>query len=94
MYDEQMDRIECYLRKIETSLDSLRNEIGKIGTAVEVEKELMKLTRTDVDRLYMRTDANKTEITVLKTKAGFFGTLGGMIAGTVIGAVMDFFRRA
>lgn len=90
---EQFERIERHLDKIEKAIETIRADINDLKTSMGIERELMRQSRSDIDRLYARAESNKTEITVLKTKAGFLGTIGGVIAGAIAGVMVDLIRR-
>lgn len=76
---------DAQLNRLFEKLDLVLEEVGEVKTLNRLQAELAKQYEKRVDKIESRQDVMRDEVTTLKTKASVFGTLGGIVSGSVMG---------
>jgi len=76
---------DAQLNRLFEKLDLVLEEVGEVKTLNRLQAELAKQYEKRVDKIESRQDVMRDEVTTLKTKASVFGTLGGIVGGSVMG---------
>lgn len=84
---------ETQLDRLERLIEKLTSDVGDLKSLSHHESEMMKITRGDLASIFGRLNAIDKDLSALKTKATFFGTIGGTLAGIIAGTFTDLIRR-
>lgn len=76
---------DAQLNRMFEKLDLVLEEVGEVKQLTKVQAALFQASEKRVDKIETRQDTMRDDVTTLKTKASVFGTLGGIISGSVMG---------
>lgn len=76
---------DAQLNRVFEKLDLVLEEVGEVKQLSTLQAKLLDSYEKRVDKIENRQETMRDDVTVLKTKASVFGTVGGIISGSVMG---------